>query len=194
MRPRAAGNAVAVLVACAVLYGCAQPAPPPEPDPGPEQDVMTMSGVDLYLHGGGPTQGRMENPTLWVHANEYELTGEEDHVHAFRDARAVVYGKKREEKAIVFTAQRGRMVEGKSAYLSGNVEAQLGDMTMHLADVHWENPGEEETGGVAHTDEPVQVKSPSVDLAASSLRIFPENHEFELTDVSGIIYFGRNTS
>ncbi len=194
MRAIALAAMPAALLCLLAAQGCSHPAPPPEAEPDPAPEVMTMSGVDLYLHKAGPTQGRMENPTFWVHAEHYELTGEEDDVHAFREARAVVYGDAQNEKVIVFTAERGRMVEGQSAYLSGTVVAQMGNMTMHLADVHWENPDATEEGGLAYSEAPLTVTSPALDLRASSLRVHPETREFELTDVTGIVHFGRNTS
>lgn len=185
-----------ILVSAAGLTACGnRSAPPPAPEapgisPEPVEEVMVMSGVDLFLHDTRPTMGRKQKPTFWVHADKFSQYEYEESVWVLEDARAVLYGET-DEESIIFDARRGRFEQDKGAYLKDGVTAQVGTMTMHLQDIEWINP-QEGVPGRAFTLQPVVVEDPALQLEAASLEIFPETKEFELSDVTGLVRFGRD--
>jgi len=178
------------------LTGCGNtyvPSPPPaDPGGGPGEPAdMIMNDINLYLHDTRPTAGAVRKPTLWVHANSFTMP--EDNIWALEDARAVIYGTDQGEEEIILEAKRGRFEQGTSAYLNDGVKAYVGDMTIELSDIEWRNP-EENRPGEARSNNPVKVSDPNLQLEASSVRLDPDSKEFELTNVAGIIHFGRTKS
>lgn len=188
--------ALMVLLSAMGLAACGnRHAPPPTVTEAPgisagqPEDLMVMSGVDLFLHDTRPTQGRKQKPTFWVHADKFSQYEYEESVWVLEDARAVVYGES-EEEAIVLEARKGRFEQDKGAYLKDSVTARIGTMTMHLQDIEWINP-QEDVPGRAFTLQPVVVDGPQLQLEAASLEIFPDTKEFELMDVAGLVRFGK---
>ncbi|HPO12055.1 MAG TPA: LPS export ABC transporter periplasmic protein LptC [Candidatus Hydrogenedentes bacterium] len=177
------------------LTGCNQPAAPNIPAAGtpgiPSLDEMGQTEVrdiDFYLHRTDPTGGMAQKPTLWVHAQEASMADES--TYAFKNAHAVIYGKDETQEVIKIDAQEGRFEEGKSAFLSGQVKAVVGTMTIELSDIQWQNPDKDKPGE-ARSDNPVKVTDPQLELQAASVRLYPDKKEFELTGVTGLVRFGR---
>ncbi len=184
------------IVICIAAAGCGDgPAPPPAYAPVPRdapEDVLTMSGIDLYLHDMRPTAGVARKPTFWLHTEKFSVLDE--NIWAFEDARAIIYGEGEEDRQdIILEAREGRFEEGKSAYLKGGVKALMGSLRIELADIEWQNP-DAETPGEARSDNPVKVLDSHVQLEAAGVRIYPQRKEFMLTGVAGTIQFGRNES
>jgi hypothetical protein len=173
--------------------GCGPGTPPPQAPPpaneAPAVEGLTMQGIDLYLHDASPTPGAPRKPTFWVHAEQFSML--ENGVWRFEQARAVVYGDDAQEEAITLEAERGRFEADRGALLEGGVKAFVQDMRMDLSDIEWINPQNEDEEGVARSDQPLLVDSPSMQLKAGSLRLYPEQKQFVLTEVSGQVRFGR---
>ncbi len=184
---------------CLVLLGgcgdgCApRPLPPEEEAVLPEEpgEVMTLQGVDLFLHDPRPTSGAAHKPTFWVHADSFEIASIEENVYTIGGARAVIYGAESGEEEIILEAPRGRFVEDRQALLEDGVTAYVGATIFHLSEIEWQNPSGE-TPGEARSSQPLTVDGPQLQLEAGSLMLRPGTKEFELTDVAGIVRFGRN--
>lgn len=187
----------AILIVLAAA-GCGDgAAPPPQPvyTPAPSdtpEDMLIMSGIDLYLHDMRPTAGLARKPTFWLHTEKFSVLDE--NIWAFEDARAIIYGEGGEDRQdIILEAKEGRFEEGKSALLKGGVKAHMGTLRIELADIEWQNPVAD-TPGEARSDNPVTVVDSHVQLEAAGVRIYPQRKEFILTGVAGTIRFGRNDS
>lgn len=185
-----------------VLLGCGGPEAPNTPvetapetavetaETEPASEAITMNGINLYLHDARPTAGLTQKPTFWVHADFFTVL--DDQVWSFEQARAVVYGQNTQEEAIALEAARGRFEEDRGAMLEGSVTARVGDMLMQMSDIAYVNPKAEGEEGLAHTENPLSVQSPTLDLKASSLRLLPESRKFVLTNVVGTLRFEGN--
>ncbi len=179
------------------LAGCTQPQAPSTPElPSAseegEANTAVIDDIHLYLHDTRPTGGQALKPTLHLQAKQGTQVNES--TWSFNNAYAIIYDKSRNDeeqgKLIEIWAQEGRFEEGKSAYLKGSVKAVLGDMTIELSDIEWQNPDKDKPGE-ARSDSPVKLSSPQMQLQANSLRIYPDNKEFELVGVTGSVDFGR---
>jgi len=174
--------------------GCGAP-PPAAPAPELEaesgatapEDVLTMRGIDLYLHDSGVTGSEARRPHFWIHAETFVMDDED--VWTFEDARAVAYNRENATEDIVFEAQSGTFEENTRAYLSGSVTAHMGSMVLHLEDIEWLN-GDEETPSYAFSEKGLSVDDPEMELSASGIQIFPDDRRFEMNNVSGVIRFG----
>jgi len=187
-----------ILVGVLALAGCGRSyTPPPAQEPGPvpppqeSEDAMTMSGVDLYHHDPRPTGGVARKPTFWLHANTFSVL--DDNTWAVEDAHAVIFEKDSEKELIVLDAKRGRFEQDKNAYLRDGVTARAGAMLMKLEDIEWRNRAQD-TPSEASSQHPVSIDSPELQLQAATVRLYPDTHEFELTDVVGTVHFRRNQS
>jgi hypothetical protein len=174
-------------------------------------DQVTMKEIDLYLHDSGATDGLERKPTFWVHAKTFALN---ESMYTFEDASAVIYarGKKNGfnlpdtagapqqpapategenagegegEEEIHVEAKKGEFQEGQRAYLSGGVTAKLRDMTIELSDMEWVNDKRE-----ARTGNPVKVQGQTINVSASSLKMYPDQKVLEMTNVSGLVQLG----
>ena len=179
----------------AVSAGCGREAPPPEPVSGPPasivdapQEAVSMSGINLFMHDARPTAGATRKPTFSVHADFFAML--DDQVWSFENARASIYGQSPEQEEIRLQAARGRFEEDRGALLEGGVTAYVGDMTLELGDIEWINPRSEGEEGIARSDNDLRVNSPSLQLHASSVRLYPESKRFVLTNVEGVVRFG----
>ena len=176
------------------LAGCGSGLPTAAPDRaegsaaapavGPSDDRMEMEGVDLRLFDGEPTADTPRMPTFWVHTNVFSIDGED--IWSFEQARAVIYGRNQLEENILLEAGSGRFQEGKMAYLRGGVVARVGDMRLDLTDLEWLNDER-----LARTDQPVSIATSDSHLTASSLRMYPDQKQLVLTNVTGTVRFGR---
>ena len=187
MRRCALAAGVLLLVGCGDLYA---PKPPQTPGSarealGVDRDRLSMEarGVDLRLFDAHPTDGETRKPTLWLHADEFTL--EEQNISSFQKARAVIYGKEADDAEITLDAGSGRFQESKMAYLKDGVSVRIGGMSLQLEDFEWIN--EERVG---RTDRPVTVTSEDLHLTASSMRLYPDKRQIQLTSVSGTMRIG----
>jgi len=174
--------------------GCGPPeAPAPVAEGAPHtvdpEDVLTMRGIDLYLHDATVTGAEARRPHFWVHAERFSMSGEE--VWTFEEARAVAYHRESAEEDIVFEAQRGMFEEDARAYLGGGVTARMGEMVLHLEDIEWLQ-GDGTTPSRAHSDKGLRVDDPKMQLQAAGIHIRPEERLFEMSGVSGVIRFGSS--
>lgn len=187
----------------ALAVGCGKPAPPPQKPPTDTKTTsqkvteavggaagVTMSGIKLFLYDKTVAlDGAARKPVLRIEADTFTSTGEKqwqfEKAHAFMVSR-----KTQEEWQLV--ANTGTLKEDENAYLSGGVVATLGTMTVDLEDIAFETP----TDGspkAASSDKPATVKDPGMDLHAASVKLYPDDKRFELTDVAGIIRFTKET-
>jgi len=175
------------------LAACgAEPTRPPAAEPTAKPAApaaadgqVTMSGVDLYLHDTRPTLGTPRRPAFWVRAEELVLVGEGR--WAFEKAHAVIAGRDEAAEDILLDAAQGRFREEEGAVLEGGGVAHVGTMTMEFESIEWDNANRQ-----AWSDKPVKIVDGKTHLDASSLRLYPDERRFELTDVRGVIYFERN--
>ncbi len=181
-----------------VAAGCGQGGPLPATSPPPEvegmataaeADTIRMNDINLYLHDTRTTTSAAHKPTFWLHADTFSVLDEQ--VWAIEDARAVVYNRQTNAEEMVLEGKRGRFEQNVGAYLKDGVKAYLGDTVIYLEDMEWVHPQDETTKGVAFTDHPLKVENPKIKLQADSLRLYPDTKEFEMTDVSGVVYFGK---
>lgn len=174
------------LAACVLLLaGCGQayapkPAAPAQETLGVDANRMSMEarGVDLRLFDSRPTDGEARKPTLWLHADAFTL--EEQNISSFQKARAMIYGRDAENSEITLDAGSGRFQEGKMAYLKDGVSVHIKDLAIQLEDFEWVN--EERVG---RTEHPVTVTSDALNLTASSMRLYPDKRQIQLTGASG---------
>jgi len=161
---------------------------PPKGDPAPsadEQEDMEGRGLDLRLFDNNPTPGGPRKPTFWAHVEVFSRTGED--LWAFEKARAIIYGSSEESEPIVLDAGQGSFQETKMAYLKNGVVAHVGDMQLELTDIEWLNDER-----LARSDNPVAISGAGSNLKASSLRIYPDQKQLILTDVSGTLRLRRS--
>lgn len=152
----------------------------------PAEDAMQMKGIDLYMHRRMPQDGVPGKPELWVKADSFSI--EDSQTYVFENAHAVIYG--RDEEEIRLEAQRGWFEQDKSAQLEGAVRLAAGTLKMFLQDIQWHR-SEEAGGGVVQSDNPVIIDDPDLQLNAAGLLLYPDTSVFELTDVSGVVRFGK---
>jgi hypothetical protein len=189
---RAISSVIAVLVLAGCGNGYAPPAPPAAPTaPVEPDDAMTMSGVDLYHHDPRPTGGVARKPTFWLHANTFSMLGET--TWSVENARAVIYEADTGAEQMVLEARRGQFEQDKSATLNDDVTVRAGAMVMKMSNIVWHNRGQDTPSEIV-SESPLTLDDPAVQLQASSLHLYPDTHEFELTDVTGVVHFRRNQS
>lgn len=180
--------AVLGLLGLFVLTGCREglaPEKPPLSAPLDAKTAMEGRGLDLRMFDNNPTPGGPRKPTFWAHVNTFSQTNEDG--WAFEEARAVIYGSSEGAEAIVLEAGSGRFQATQMAYLTDGVVARVGEMQLELTDIEWRN---EER--LAQTDSPVAISGGDCALKASSLRMYPDQKQLILTDVSGTLRLRRN--
>lgn len=153
-------------------------------------DGMVMEGINLYMHRPDQLQGVAVPPELWVQAESFTIG--EDKVYAFTEAQAVLYGRE-EEDTITLHASRGIFKQDDYAKMDGDIRMTAGAMKLFLLDLQWDRP-EDGAPGVVHSDQPVIIDDPDLQLTASSLRLFPDMKAFEMDNVSGVVRFGKDLS
>jgi len=149
---------------------------------------MEMAGIDLYVHKKNPLTGVPQTPKLWIHADRFSLR--DDQTYVFQSARAVVYGDKEEDQAIVMEAAEGVFEQDRRAQLSGGVVLTAGTLTLKTGAAVWEQQADPAAEQVL-VDTPITIDDPRLVLAAGSARLYPERKEFELRDVRGTLRFGE---
>ncbi|MDQ1257938.1 MAG: hypothetical protein QG656_2546 [Candidatus Hydrogenedentes bacterium] len=161
-----------------------EPAAASEPAAEPAGPEMTMTGINIYMHDKRPTLGTPRKPTFWVKAETFTST--EDGLRSFKNARAVVYSRKEGEPDIVFEAKNGWMKEEERAFLDQGVVGTIGTMTLELEDIEWLN---EER--LAKTDKPVRMVDGEMHLDAATLRLYPDERKYVMTDAEGVLLLER---
>lgn len=196
-------NALLLLALCAGVLGCGPGAPPP-PTPTPEAAPapptvaqkaeaavggaagLTMSGIKLFLYDkGAGIEGVARKPVLRIEAETFTSVGEK--AWSFEKARAFMLSRKTQEEWEV-EAEHGVLKEDENAFLEGGVTARLGTMTVHLEDISFETP-QDDSPKAAFSNKPVSVDDPAMQLRAATVKLFPDDKRFELTDVSGTFLF-----
>lgn len=183
--------AALVVLSLFVLAGCgksltAAPVPAVADESGMDDQVtMEGRGLDLRLFDNNPTPGGPRKPTFWAHVEVFSQTGED--LWSFEKARAIIYGNSEESEPIVLDAGRGSFQETKMAYLKDGVVAHVGEMKLELTDMEWLNDER-----LARSDNPVTISGGGCALKASSLRMYPDQKQLILTNVSGTLRLRRN--
>ncbi len=192
-------------VLLAVLAGCSKPSAPPAPQESPStpapqapadpyaqpDNALQMSGIDLYMHRSKQMEGVAQKPEFWVHATAFTMQGQ--NAYAFQNARAVVYSEEAGHEDMTIDAKRGTFEQDRRAVLQDDVQAKAGTLQLRLGDITWEKP-EDGSPGVAKSDNHVSVNSPTLQLEAASLRLYPDSKLFELTEATGTVRFGKESS
>lgn len=185
----------------ALLASCGREAPPAAPAPEAksvaDQAVasvggaagLTMSGIKLFLYDKGPAaEGVARKPVLRIEADTFTSAGER--AWSFEKARAFMLSRKTQEEWEL-EAAHGTLKEDENAQLQGGVTARLGTMTIKLEDIAFETPADG-SPKAAYSDNPVTVDDPAMQLTAASVKLYPDDKRFELTEVSGSFYFNVN--
>lgn len=190
-------RALLILAACAAI-GCGKPAAPPPPAPDTKTvgeaaseavggaAGLTMSGIKLFLYDNGAAiEGVTRKPVLRIEADTFVNTG--DKSWTFEKAHAFMLSTKTQEEWEMESAH-GSFTEDQNAFLEGGVVARLGTMTVKLEDIAFETP-QDGAPKAAYSDKPVTVDDPAMTLAASSVKLYPDEKRFELTEVTGSFRF-----
>ncbi len=151
---------------------------------------ITMEGINLYMHRPDNHEGVPSRPELWVQAESFSIG--DDKVYAFKEAAAVLYGKDETEE-IRLHANQGIFKQDHFAKMDGDIRMTAGAMKIFLLDLQWDR-SEEDAAGVVHSDQPVIIDDPDLQLNASSLRLVPDTKIFEMDNVSGVVRFGKEMS
>lgn len=190
----------------AALSGCSKQAatpPPTEQAPAPEapkapadpyaqpDNALQMSEINLYMHRSRQMEGVAQKPEFWVHATSFTMQGQ--NAYAFQNARAVVYSGEEGREDVVIDARRGTFEQDRRAVLQDDVQVKAGTLQLNMGDITWEKP-EDGSPGVARSDSHVTINDPSLQLEAASLRLYPDSKLFELTEVTGTVRFGKESS
>lgn len=179
----------------AIVAGCSQPAPAPPAPAEPtasdssvvqDLDTLEMSGIKLYLYDKAAIPGQERNPVFSVEADKFSQDAEK--TWRFTQAKATAHARKEGDNDIIFNAGSGALREEESASLDGGVVAQVGPMTIEMADVLW-SQGSETEPPVASTVNPVKVLDPSMQLFAQQFRLYPADSQFALLEVHGEVAF-----
>lgn len=193
---------IAPILPVLALAGCGggSPATPPPASPAGESapvatpdNTMDMTNIEMHLWRSSDAPGQDQKPLLSIRAAR--VTGNMDGSGAelsFEGAQAVRPQQKPEDSQIHFEAARGTFQENQRAVLKDGVKAQIDDMTITLEEITWEiapEDGAEGDTGMAFSDKPLKITSPTQNLEAARLRLYPDTNTMELYEVTGVITF-----
>ncbi|MBL7646093.1 MAG: LPS export ABC transporter periplasmic protein LptC [Candidatus Hydrogenedentes bacterium] len=193
---------IVVVFPALTLAACGNGAPPAAPPAQPDaesasaevpENAMDMTNIEMHLWPSSEAPGQEEKPLLSIRAQR--VTGNMDGSGAelsFEGAQAVVPQQKPEDSQIHFEAASGTFQENQRAVLKGGVKAQIDDMAIALEEITWEiapREGEDSGTGMAFSDKPLTITSPTQKLEAARLRLYPDSNSMELYEVSGVITF-----
>lgn len=145
---------------------------------------MTISAVDLYHHDPSPTFGELKKPTIWLHADRFQVIDENN--WKIESIKAVIYDTRTGSERIRISADSGTFDKMRTASLSGKVHAEMDEIGFDTDHLLWTNKTETEPAKIT-TDSKVSLVGKNISLSCSSLIIYPEEKYFELTEVSGIV-------
>lgn len=155
-----------------------------------------MQDMNLKLWPSTDTPGENVKPLLSIHAARVMGMGGDAKELMLEDAKAVVPATGPESRELEFSAKFGTFVEGERALLRDGVVARIDDMTIELEEITWTIvPGEggAPSSGVASSDRPLHITSPTQDLEAQGLRLYAATETIELHEVTGFITFVGDT-
>lgn len=193
---------IALVSPAVMLAGCGggSPATPPPASPEAEtapaatpDNAMDMTNIEMHLWRSSDAPGQDQKPLLSIRAAR--VTGNMDESGAelsFEGAQAVRPQQNPEDSQIHFEAARGTFLENQRAVLKDGVKAQIDDMAITLEEITWEiapEGGAEGGTGMAFSDKPLKIMSPTQNLEAARLRLYPDTNTMELYDVTGVITF-----
>ncbi len=180
-----------------LLISCGQPAesgvssepaagPAPTLPEEPAPSAMKMEGVELRMYDFERTDGELQKPTFFVHADAAQLA-EGEKVWSLQKAVARIFREDGEDFHI--EALEGQFDDArKEAVLKGAVRLTAGSLTIDLEDITWKN--EENT---ASSDNPVHLTNGDTRLDAQNIRIDVETGTLTLGEASGFIQFTEST-
>lgn len=174
----------------------AVPSPTATVEPSTGSPANVMEDMEWHLFPDPDTPAEGEKPILSIWAERVTGMGDDSTALAIEDVEAVVPAQAPDDREIHFSAARGVYEEGKGARLEGGVVATIDDMTIELEAISWEIAPDQAgapVGGLAASDAPLKITSPTQSLEASSLRLFSESKTLELRGVTGEITFSGET-
>lgn len=194
---------LALLIVLTAVAGCGNDSAvePPEPVPAPADGAgaapeNVMEDIELHLWPSTEAPGQDVKPLLSIRAQRVtgaaDDTGETSGEMAFEGAVADVPAQDADDPRIHFEAARGVYLDDQRAVLQGGVTAEIDTMTITLEDITWEIfPEAREDGNtsMAFSDNPLKISSPTQNLEAARLRLYPDTEVLELYEVSGEITF-----
>lgn len=151
-----------------------------------------MKDIKWELWPPAESPGKDVKPLLSIRAERVTDAGGDAGNLAFEGAQADVPARNAGESTIHIDAVRGVYRKGRGAMLKDGVTAHIDDMVITLEEITWEIlPEADENGNtsVAFSDKPLKIASPTQNLEASRLRLYPDTNELELYDVKGEISF-----
>lgn len=138
-----------------------------------------IEGLEMRMYDDITPSAEGQKPTFFIRAKSAE--GNEKGGWQFVQPQAILYGQDSED--VQLNAETGLVDDQKTvATLSGNVIASLGEMTMKLDTILWDNQTQR-----ARSDSDVLVTGDQLDLRASGLHIVPKDGDIILKNVSGTI-------
>ena len=160
----------------------------------PAKDVMQDMTLDLWPSTDTP--GDNVKPLLSIRAERVMGMGDDSQELTFEGAEAVVPATGPNARELQFSAKLGSFVQGVRANLRDGVVARIDDMTITLEEISWDivaGDGSAPGTGVASSDKPLHIMSPTQDLEAQGLRLYLATETLELRDVTGFITFTGDT-
>lgn len=155
-----------------------------------------MEDIELHLWPSTESTGQDVKPLLSIRAQRVvgaaDETGGTTGEMAFEGAIADVPAQEEGDPRIHFEAARGIYLDDQRAVLQGGVTAEIDTMTIALEDITWEIFPEADADGntsMAYSDNPMKITSPTQNLEAARLRLYPDTEVLELYEVSGEITF-----
>jgi len=151
-----------------------------------------MENFEMRLWPSTENPGENLAPLLYIRAERVMGLGGDTKELTFEGAEAVVPATSPESRELQFTAKFGSFVEGERALLRDGVVARIDDMTIELEEITWSiMPGEGGAAGsgLAASDRPLRIVSPTQNLEAQALRLYADTETLELREVTGEITF-----
>ena len=188
---------VPTIVFLGLLAGCSGSPAPSEPTPAsaPAEAAVpenVMENFEMRLWPSTEDAGENLVPLLYIRAERVMGLGGDTKELTFEGAEAVVPATSPDSRELQFTAKYGSFVEGERALLRDGVVARIDDMTIELEEITWSVvPGEggAASSGVAASDRPLRIVSPTQNLEAQALRLYAATETIELREVTGEITF-----
>lgn len=148
-----------------------------------------MENVKLELWPSPDTPGQDVKPLLLIRAARVTGSGGDTKSLSFEGAEATVPATEPGATSLQFDANHGTFQEGVRALLDQGVVAHVNDMTIELEEITWEVASGEGNSGLAFSDHPLKITSPTQNLEAASMRLDMTTQTIELRQVTGEISF-----
>lgn len=179
---------------CVVVSSCSQPPSETETssaESGQDTEAITpapmqIEGMNLYAFDTSPTAGETRKPTLWLRAASSSMV--DDAVWNIEDIVAVMYDE--EGNPIEMVADSGRydqsLGDGKERAVLHMAKLTMGDTTMSMPIFEWDNATNE-----AFSSGPVAIAIDGAESVAETLRLYPRDRAFVLTNGHGTFPFRK---